>query len=43
MLLPRPIHLHSNLLGTIRYFPSCLDVQSTFSVYFGLVFTVITQ
>jgi len=29
MLLPRPIHLHSNLLGTIRYFPSCVDVQST--------------
>ncbi len=41
MLLPRPIHLHANLLGTIRYFPRCVDVQSTFSVYFGLAFTVI--
>ena len=35
---PLLIHLHSNLLGTTRDFPSCFDVQSTFSVYFGLAF-----
>ena len=26
------------LLGTTRDFPSCFDVESTFSVYFGLAF-----